>query len=162
MTLSSLSLQLELPQSDNELQDEDEPRSPRKIHFRFQRGLSQIFGSVGVVLSVVTATFLVTRVFAPDPTVLFLAPGGNGFASAAAAAAERAKVRASLGLGSPLPVQYYHFIDQILHGNLGTSFQTGRSVTSDLLARFPATAELAVYALLLGVAVGVLVASSLP
>ena len=102
-------------------------------------------------------TFLVTRVFAPDPTALFLAPAGNGFVNSAAAAAESAKVRASLGLGQPLVVQYYRFIDQLLHGNLGRSFQTGRPVTTDLLDRLPATAELAVYALVFGVSLGVVV-----
>ena len=108
-------------------------RAPARhfLHLRLGRGVRQIIGSVGVVFSVVTATFLVTRVFAPDPTVLFLAPAGNGYTSPAAAAAERARVE-QLGLGSPLPVQYYHFILQLLHGNLGTSFQTGRPVTEDL------------------------------
>jgi ABC-type dipeptide/oligopeptide/nickel transport system permease component len=114
-----------------------------------------ILGSVAVILGVLTVAFFVTHVFAPDPTNLFLSPGGNGFASPQAAAAERLKVRTSLGLGSPLPVQYYHFIDNLLHGNLGVSFQTGRSVTSDLLARLPATAELAVYALVLGLLFGI-------
>jgi peptide/nickel transport system permease protein len=109
-----------------------------------------------VIVGVLTVTFLVTRVFAPDPTSLFLAPNGNGFSSPAAAAAEKAKVEAKLGLGKPIFVQYYRFLDQLAHGDLGTSFQTGRPVTRDLLARLPATAELAVYALLLGVTLGVL------
>lgn len=102
-----------------------------------------------------TVTFLVTRVFAPDPASLFLAPAGNGFVNAAAAAAALAKVRVSLGLDKPLIVQYVHFLGSLIHGNLGTSFQTGRPVTSDLLARLPATLELAIYALIFGVALGV-------
>ena len=114
-------------------------------------------GSVAVVLTVITITFLVTRVFAPNPTALFLSPAGNGFVSAAAAAVEKTKVEASLGLGKPLIVQYYRFIDQLVHANLGNSFESGRPVTSELLQRLPATAELAVYALLLGVSLGIFV-----
>ncbi len=156
MTLSSLGLQLELPRDDDEVRDPGPPKA-RIRGARLGQGVRRLLGSVGVVLSVVTATFLVTRVFAPDPTDLFLSPGGNGFASAAAEAAERAKVRTSLGLGSSIPVQYYHFILQLLHGNLGKSFETGRPVSADLLARLPATAELATYALIFGVAAGIVV-----
>lgn len=115
----------------------------------------QVAGSGTVILTVVTLTFLVERVFAPDPTSLFLAPAGNGFVSPAAEAAAKAKVRASLGLNSPIPVQYVHFIQNLVQGRLGTSFETGRPVTSDLLSRLPATAELATYALILGIIVGV-------
>lgn len=118
--------------------------------------LKHLVASAAVILSVVTVTFLVTRVFAPDPTNLFLGASGNGFASAAAEAAAKAQVRASLGLNDPVIVQYWHFLVQLAHGNLGTSYETGRPVTQDLLSRLPATAELAVYALLIGVTLGVL------
>jgi ABC-type dipeptide/oligopeptide/nickel transport system permease component len=124
---------------------------------RLKGAARHLGGSTAVILSVLTVTFLVTRVFAPDPTALFLAPAGNGFVNSTAAAAETAKVRASLGLGQPLVVQYYRFIDQLLHGNLGRSFETGRPVTSDLLDRLPATAELALYALIFGISLGVIV-----
>lgn len=117
------------------------------------RAARQIGGSLAVILSVVTVTFLVTRVLAPDPTSLFL--GSSSFANAQAQAAEMAKVRARLGLDSSIPAQYFRFLGQLLHGDLGQSFQTGRPVTSDLWSRFPATAELAVYSLLLGVALGI-------
>ncbi len=117
--------------------------------------LRRVVGSVGVVLSVLTLTFLVTRVFAPDPTNLFLGAAGNGFVDAQAQAQARAKVRASLGLSDSLVHQYFRFLDQVLHGNLGTSFQTGRSVTSDLLTKLPATAELAAFALIFGIVVGI-------
>jgi peptide/nickel transport system permease protein len=117
----------------------------------------RVGGSAAVILSVVTVTFLVTRVFAPDPTNLFLGASGNGFSSAAAAAAAREQVRSKLGLSDPIPEQYVHFLNQLLHGDLGTSFETGRPVTHDLLSKLPATAELAVYSLLIGVTLGVLV-----
>jgi len=114
-------------------------------------------GSLAVILSVLTVTFLVTRVFAPDPASLFLGAAGNGFGSPAEAAAARAAVRHDLGLDGSLFHQYTTFIGQMAHGDLGTSFQTGRPVTSDMLDRLPATAELALYSLLIGVVVGMLV-----
>ena len=92
---------------------------------------------MAVILGVLTVTFLVTRVFAPDPTSLFLGAAGNGFASAAAQAAARAKVRADLGLDTRCPTSTCSFLSQIVHGDLGMSFQTGRPVTSDLLSRLP-------------------------
>ena len=75
----------------------------RVVPRRALRVLKRLLASVAVILSVVTVTFLVTRVFAPDPTNLFLGPSGNGFASAAAEAAEKAKVKASLGLNTRSP-----------------------------------------------------------
>ena len=127
----------------------------RVVPRRALRVLKRLVASAAVILSVVTVTFLVTRVFAPDPAALFLGASGNGFASAAAEAAAKAQVRASLGLNGPVVVQYWHFLGQLAHGNLGVSYETGRPVTQDLLARLPATAELAVYALLIGVTLGV-------
>lgn len=119
-------------------------------------GLRRLGGSLAVILSVITVTFLVTRVFAPDPTNLFLGQSGNGFASPAAEAAARTRVQIALGLNTSIPDQYYHFLLSLIHGNLGKSFQTGRPVTRDLLNRLPATLELAVYALIFGLTIGVL------
>ncbi|GAB2570890.1 ABC transporter permease [Microlunatus antarcticus] len=115
--------------------------------------LRSVGGSLGVILAVVTLTFLVTHVVAPDPTNLFL--GSAGFASAADEAVAREQVRADLGLDKPLPEQYALFLAQLAQGDLGKSFQTGRPVLTDLTDRFAATAELASYALLFGVVVGV-------
>lgn len=119
--------------------------------------LKRLGGSLAVVLGVLTVTFLVTRVFAPDPTSLFLGAAGNGYTSAAAQAEARARVRAELGLDTSLLRQYLHFLNQMVHGDLGVSFQTGRPVAADLASRLPASAELAVYALLFGVGVGIAV-----
>ena len=115
----------------------------------------QLFGTLAVVFAVITVTFLVTRVFAPDPVNLFLGTGGNGYVNAQAEAQAKAAVKKKLGLDKPIPEQYYRFVVDLIHGDLGTSFQTGQPVTKDLETRLPATAELAVYSLIFGIILGV-------
>jgi peptide/nickel transport system permease protein len=115
----------------------------------------QLLGTLAVVFAVITVTFLVTRVFAPDPVSLFLGTGGNGYVNAHQEAVARAAVEKKLGLDKSIPQQFYQFVVDLVHGNLGTSFQTGQPVTKDLEARLPATAELAVYALIFGIILGV-------
>jgi len=63
----------------------------------------------------------------------------------------------ALGLDAPLPVQYARWLQNVLRGDLGTSYGTGLPVLETLLSRLPATLELAATALLLTVAVGVAV-----
>jgi peptide/nickel transport system permease protein len=60
-----------------------------------------------------------------------------------------------LGLDEPLAVQYWHWLDGVLHGNLGTSVITGQSVLSTLGQRLPVTIFLVVGALIVAFVVGV-------
>ena len=55
-----------------------------------------------------------------------------------------------------MPHQFWTFLSQLAHGDLGMSFQTGRPVTHDLLDKLPATAELAIYSLVVGLTVGII------
>lgn len=66
-----------------------------------------------------------------------------------------ARLRASMGLDKPLPVQYFDFLFNALQGDLGESLTTGRAVTTELAERFPATLELTVGAMLIALAVGI-------
>jgi ABC-type dipeptide/oligopeptide/nickel transport system permease component len=109
----------------------------------------RIFGAILVIWGVVTLTFLLTRVFGGNPVNLFAPPS--------ATAADRELIRQRLGLAAPIPVQYVDYLRDVIHGNLGTSYLTLRAVTADLLTRVPATAELATYALIFGVTLGVTV-----
>jgi peptide/nickel transport system permease protein len=63
--------------------------------------------------------------------------------------AGRAALRASYGLNDPLPIQYFKWIGNALHGNFGFSFSTGQPVTDILAQRLPATLELFVSAFIL-------------
>jgi peptide/nickel transport system permease protein len=66
-----------------------------------------------------------------------------------------AQIRRQYGLDKPLYVQYWRYLDTTLHGNLGTSIASTRTVTFEIGHRFPATVELALAAMLLAVVVGV-------
>ncbi|MEO1638892.1 MAG: ABC transporter permease [Pseudomonadota bacterium] len=72
------------------------------------------------------------------------------------------RLRAQLGLDQPFPVQYFRFLQGAVQGNFGVSFRQGREVSEILLERAPATIELAavsaVFAVLLGIALGVFTA----
>jgi peptide/nickel transport system permease protein len=67
------------------------------------------------------------------------------------------------GLDQPWYVQYGRWLGQLLRGDLGTSWRTGKPVLSLILERLPVTIELTVFAsafsLILGVAAGVLSAA---
>jgi peptide/nickel transport system permease protein len=73
-----------------------------------------------------------------------------------------AAVRHRLGLDRPVPEQYGHFLDRLLHGDLGYSYYNSEPVTHLLLSRLPVTVSLtagaAVIWLALGIGTGVLAA----
>jgi dipeptide transport system permease protein len=58
------------------------------------------------------------------------------------------------GLDRTLPVQYLDFLWKVLHGDLGTSLVTHQPVLKEFLTLFPATIELALFAMLFAVLIG--------
>ena len=76
-----------------------------------------------------------------------------------ASTAQVAALRAQLGLGQPLWVQYGRWLDHVGHGSLGDSLVTGQSVTSVLGSRLTVSLTLIIggtlVACLLGVPLGV-------
>ncbi len=64
-----------------------------------------------------------------------------------------------LGLDQPFLVQYGHYLWAALHGNFGMSYRLARPVSTLLLERLPATAELALsaaaFAMIVGMPLGV-------
>jgi peptide/nickel transport system permease protein len=65
------------------------------------------------------------------------------------------RLRGELGLDDPLPVQYLRYLRQLLRGDLGRSLATRAPVSQEILARLPATLELAAAALLLVLVVAI-------
>jgi ABC-type dipeptide/oligopeptide/nickel transport system permease component len=65
------------------------------------------------------------------------------------------ELRHQLGLDESLPTQYWRFLDGFVHGDLGTSIQTGQPVATELMQRLPKTLLLGALALLFAVSFGV-------
>jgi peptide/nickel transport system permease protein len=88
---------------------------------------------------------------------LQLAPGDPAQALLAASGAtpdQVAERRAQLGLDDPLPIQYAHYLWDLLRGDLGQSWLHGRSVNRMILEQLLPTAELAIAATVVGVLLG--------
>lgn len=103
--------------------------------------------TVPLLLIVSFLAFLMTRLLPGDPARLLAGP----YASNALVT----QIRESLGLDKPIPSQYWHYLIGLLHGNLGVSIRTHSSVAQQLIGRLPATAELALAAMVIAVALGV-------
>jgi ABC-type dipeptide/oligopeptide/nickel transport system permease component len=98
------------------------------------------------LLGIVLVSFLLVKSIPGDPAVLMLGPTATPDAIAS--------LRTQMGLDQPLYMQFILYVTHLLHGDLGTSWQTTRPVLDDLIQRFPATLELVTYSLILAIAVG--------
>jgi peptide/nickel transport system permease protein len=94
--------------------------------------------SVPVLLGVVIVTFLLLRLIPGDPAVFILGPH--------ATAAQLEALRRQLGLTEPIWTQFWHYLDGLFHGDLGTSIYYQAPVASLVGQRLALTASLVVVA----------------
>jgi peptide/nickel transport system permease protein len=108
--------------------------------------------SLVLVVGVTIVTFVLTNLVPGDPVIAALGQR----------AADDPKIvatyRAEQGLDKPLVVQYFVYLGHLLQGNLGTSIGTRNPVVQDLAYAFPATAELAIFAIIVAVVLGLVLA----
>jgi peptide/nickel transport system permease protein len=102
---------------------------------------------VPVLFGLLALTFVLTRVIPSDPAA--------ALAGDQATPAQIAEIRQAYGFDRPLPEQFVHYVAQIAHGDLGSSYFTRRPVIEDLVERLPATLELTFFALLISVGLGI-------
>jgi ABC-type dipeptide/oligopeptide/nickel transport system permease component len=94
--------------------------------------------NVLVFLLITVAIFVLVH-RAPGDPISMMVPADQLNSGSAAFIANK---RHELGLDRALPVQYWHWFTNALHGNLGYSLLNGRSVTSLLAERIGPTLEL--------------------
>lgn len=103
-----------------------------------------------LLFAVSVLTFVLTALAPGDPAATIL--------GASATPEKIAELRQQLGLDAPLWTQYWHWLSNAVHGNLGESLITSQSVMSALATRLPVTLSLvicgALLASVLGVALG--------
>ena len=98
---------------------------------------------VPVLLLVSALTFTATHLLPWSPVYLLLGEDVDEVTVA--------RMTSELGLDKPLPVQYAIYLRNLLRGDLGWAFHTGRPVVDDIKDRLPATLELTFAALLVAI-----------
>lgn len=105
---------------------------------------------VVMLFGVATLVFILTKMIPGDPTVANLSQRALNDPEIVAA------YRAKYGLDQPLPVQYILYMKNLLQFDLGTSMRTNKPVLSELARCYPATIELALFAIVIAAILGVL------
>src|SRR3712207_397573 len=84
-------------------------------------------------------------------------PGGPAIALLGERATQESQeqLEESLGLDQPIHIQYLRYMNNVLHGDLGSSVVTRQPVADEIKRQFPATVELGLAAMLFAIVVGV-------
>jgi peptide/nickel transport system permease protein/dipeptide transport system permease protein len=108
--------------------------------------LRRVLGLLGVLLVMSLIVFLLQSVVPADPA--------RSLAGPTAPEAVVEGLRGELGLNDPVLVQYGRYLGRVAAGDLGTSIRTHQPVAADILAHAPASLELMLAALVLGLLLG--------
>lgn len=111
--------------------------------FLVLRRLAQAFL---ILLGVAAITFVLLYALPADPARMI--------AGRSATAQTVANIRHELGLDQPLLVQFWHYLTNLLSGNLGRSYAQKTDVWTLIIARLPATLTLMLAGILVEVILG--------
>jgi dipeptide transport system permease protein len=117
--------------------------------------LNRLLLIVPTFIGITLVAFIFIRLLPGDPVILMAGERG-------VSAQRHAELMAQFGFDQPLWKQYVDYVSGLLHGNFGYSYSTKKPVLSEFMARFPATLELGLCAIVLasvlGIAAGILAA----
>jgi peptide/nickel transport system permease protein len=114
--------------------------------------IHRLVASLVVLAGVSMLMFVIARLIPGDPARIALGPN--------ATEAQVEALRHERHLDQPIPVQYWEYVREVAHGNLGNSLYSNRPVREDIAQYLPATLELIITAaamiVLIGIPIGVL------
>ena len=110
--------------------------------------LRRLLALIPTLLGVTLLTFFLMKLTPGDPVRMMAGPE--------ASPEDLERLRHKLGLDRPLWIQYGSYLGGVVRGDLGTSLTTRRPVTEEILARLPATIELAAAAMFFAILTGLL------
>lgn len=109
--------------------------------------IKRLSGVLIVTFGVLLLTFLLIHWVPGDPVAVMLGES--------ASSADVAALRIALGLDQPLLQQFGTYLYKLAHADFGVSIHTQMPIIDLLRSRYPATLQLAVLALLIGMLVGI-------
>ena len=114
--------------------------------------LRRLFTSLLVLLGVSVFTFLMLHLVPGDPV--------HALAGKMISSPEKLEeLRHEMGLDKPLAVQYFDYLNNVLHGNFGTSLKNNRPVLESIMEQLPGTFTLTIAALTFSTIFGLLFGS---
>ena len=89
--------------------------------------------------------------------IMNITPGDPGRTILGVQATQEAvdQLNEELGVNDPFFVRYVDYVVDLLHGDMGNSYRTGRSAFGEVMSRFPLTFDLAVMAISLAILIGI-------
>lgn len=111
----------------------------------YQYILQRLVLAVVVILGVTFAVFSIVQLVPGDPARVVLGVQANEDNVAA--------LRERMGLNRPFFEQYFSWLGGVIQGDFGNSLITSQSVSAQIGARLPATLQLAVASLIIGLAI---------
>jgi peptide/nickel transport system permease protein len=102
---------------------------------------------IPVLIGVTFLVFFIISLTPGDPAVMIL---GNGATEEAIS-----ELREEMGFNEPVIIQYGNYMKDLLTGDMGTSYSTGKSVGSEIGQRFPNTFKLTLSAIVLSVMISI-------
>ncbi|MDS7594503.1 ABC transporter permease [Agrobacterium tumefaciens] len=109
--------------------------------------IRRLIALIPVMCIVLVIVFSLVRLIPGDPAVTLLGPG--------ATQEQIDALRAQLGSGQPVFMQFMNYVSGLFQGNMGVSLKSGQPVAHEILMRLPATVELSVVAVIVAVIVGI-------
>lgn len=109
--------------------------------------MRRLLSAIPVLWLVSFITFVVMNMLPNDTAAVLL---GNG-----ATPGQVKALSAKLHLNESFWARYWHWLASALHGNLGTSLQSGQAITTVLAQRLPVTFELVAYAFVASLVIAV-------
>ena len=110
--------------------------------------LSKLLYLIPTVFGITLVAFGFIRLLPGDPVLLMAGERG--------VSPERyAEITAQLGYDRPLWQQYFSYLGDLAHGDLGNSLVTKKPVLAEFLTLFPATVELGLVAIIIATVIGV-------
>lgn len=108
--------------------------------------VQRLLALIPLLFIVSVLTFSFTSLLPGDPADLIVGQQGTP--------QQYAMVRHRLGLDEPIVPRYIHWVENALHGDLGTSFYNSVTVKSAVMQRLPVTLSLTAVAALIAIVVG--------
>ncbi len=120
--------------------------------------IKRVIQSIIVLVLITAVVFIAVRLLPGDPIMMYI----SSYTQQQYTQEQIQLIRHQVGLDKPIPVQYFDWVNGLLHGNLGTSILRKQPVTVQIYQSLPVTGYVCsvafIIAILIGIPLGIITA----